>query len=87
MFYEELSNLKHLCAHRDIFSEPGNAKRTRTTVRNVNFVLLRMSQSLKVPYTSRPVSYIVPSTELRFFSGEGGGGAYRKGALIPNSKP
>ena len=39
--------------------------------------VLRTSHSLKVPYTSR-TSYIVPSTEPRFFSGEVGGG----GALI-----
>ena len=34
--------------------------------------VLRTSHSLKVPYTSR-TSYRVPSTEPRFFSGEGGG--------------
>ena len=45
----------------------GNEKQTRTNLKNINVVLLRMSHSLKATVY---ISYIVPSTEPRFFSGE-----------------
>ena len=53
-----------ICAHTD-FSIGVKEKQTRTTFKNINFVLFRMSRALKVPYTS----YIVTSTEPFFFSG------------------
>ena len=46
-------------------SNGGNEKQTRTTLKNINFVLLWMLHSLNTVH----VSYIVPSTEPRFFLG------------------
>ena len=60
--------VKHLCAHIDISIEEMRPK-ARTTLKTVNFVLLRMSHSLKVPYTS-PISYRVLNLAF-FLGGEG----------------
>ena len=57
-----------MCSHGYFYQE--NKKQTRTTVKNINLVLLRMSHSLKVPYTSR-ISYRV--LNLVFSRGRGGG--------------
>ena len=72
-----------MCSHGYFYR--GNEKQTCTILKNINFVLLRTSHSLKVPYTSR-ISYRVPN--LVFSRGRGVGGAYpnfnfRRGA---NSK-
>ena len=40
-----------MCSHGHFYR--GNEKQTRTTLKTINFVLLRMLHSLKVPYTSR----------------------------------
>ena len=57
----------------------GNEKQTRTTLKNIYFVLLRMLNLLKVLYTS----YIIPSTEPRFFfSGKGEAFKPKEGRLI-----
>ena len=82
-----------MCSHWHFYR--GNEAQSRTTLKTVNFVLLRMSHSLKVPYTS-PISYRV--LNLAFFLGGEGKrlfqnlslrrganskrGAYLKGALI-----
>ena len=67
-----------MCAHANFY--PGNAKQTSTTLKKINFLLLKMSHSLL--NSTLDVSYIDP----RFFS-QGKRGAYLKGALIPNFKP
>ena len=56
-----------MCSHGYFYQE--NKKQTRTTVKNINLVLLRMSHSLKVPYTS-PISYRVLNLAF-FLGGEG----------------
>ena len=58
-----------MCSHGYFYQE--NKKQARTTVKNINLVLLRMSHSLKVPYASR-ISYRV--LNLVFSRGRGGGG-------------
>ena len=45
-----------MCSHGYFYR--GNEKQTHTTFKNIRFVLLRMSHSLKVLYTSR-ISYRV----------------------------
>ena len=60
-----------MCSHGYFYQE--NKKQTRTTVKNINLVLLRNVTFIK---STVYVSYIVPSTDPRFFSGEGG--AYLK---------
>ena len=77
-----------MCSHGYFYR--GNEKQTRTNLNNINVVLLRMSHSLKVPYTSR-ISYRV----LNFVSSRGrvvegrwpnfkplGAALIRSGALI-----
>ena len=56
-----------MCSHGYFYQ--GNEKQTCTTLKNINLVLLQMSHSFNVPYTSHICYGIEPS----FFSGEGGG--------------
>ena len=51
----------------------GNAKQTRTTLKNINFVLLRMSKKYLIRLAYR-IDYRVPSSEPHFFLRWGGGG-------------
>ena len=86
-FYEELNKVKCSpmgCSHG--FFYQGNAKQPRTTLKNINFVLLQMSHAfIKITVY---VLYIVPRTERHFFLGVvAAGGTYLKGALIPNFQP
>ena len=55
-----------MCSHG--FFYRGNEKQTHTNLKNINVVLLRMSHSLKVPYTSL-ISYRV--LNLVFSRGRG----------------
>ena len=57
-----------MCPHGYFYR--GNEKQTRTTKKNINFVPLRMSHSLKLPYRSR-ISYRI--LNLVFYRGRGGG--------------
>ena len=50
-----------MCSHG--YFHRGNAKQTRTTLKNITNVTFNISTVY--------VSYILPSTEVRFFSGEG----------------
>ena len=56
-----------MCYHGYFYR--GNKKQTRMTLKNINFFTVLNVAFMKVPYTS----YIVPSTEPRFFSREGEG--------------
>ena len=47
-----------MCSHGYLYR--GNEKQTCTILKNINFVLLQTSHSLKVPYTSL-ISYWVPN--------------------------
>ena len=58
-----------MCPHGYFYR--GNEKQTHTTKKNINFVPLRMSHSLKLPYRSR-ISYRI--LNLVFYRGRGGGG-------------
>ena len=62
-----------MCSHGYFYR--GNEKQTRMTLKNINFVLLGTSHSLKVLYVVR----LIYHTEYRtsFFL-RGGGGAYSK---------
>ena len=66
-----VNKVNNLCAHMDISIEEMRTEQSRTTLKNINFVLLRMPHSFKVPFTSR-ISYRVPN--LLFSRGEGWGG-------------
>ena len=75
-------NLTHLWDHIFLLR---NWEANLYDLKNINFLLLRMSHSLPyVPYTSS-ISYWVPTS---FFLGGGGGGVLIwRGVLIPSFKP
>ena len=56
-----------MCSHGYFYR--GKEKQTHTTFKNIKFVLLRTSHSLKVLYTSR-ISYQI--LNLVFYRGRGG---------------
>ena len=74
-----------MCSHGYFYR--GNKKQNRTTLKNINFVLLQMSHLLK--YRIRVV-YCTEYPASSFLGGRGNGGGgggvvtYLKGALIPN---
>ena len=63
-----------MCPHGYFYR--GNEKQTRTTKKNINFVPLRMSHSLKLPYRSR-ISYRI--LNLVFYRGRGGDAYLKRG--------
>ena len=70
-----------MCLHGYFYR--GNEKQTPTILKNLNYVLLWMSHSLKVPYTFR-ISYRV--LDLVFCRGSGVALIWRR-SLISNFKP
>ena len=68
-FYEELNGVKHLCAHMDISLD--FKEQQFCTITNVTFI-----------ESTVYFSYIVPSTEPRLFSGEGGRRLFEGGRLF-----